>query len=436
MNVGTKLLGKQFARAIVTKIPLQPFTTLSAHNPHLKRTNPTFNSLTTQLFTQLIKANPLSAATLAATIAAVATASAASASELPHDELPLVGSYGIGKPKRDGSGQRGPQKNLQEHLVEGGKVGQAGEDAFFVAANGRAWGVADGVGGWADVEGADSAAYSRTLMYYALMYADRVLNQTSAPTTASTSSDTAVVTKQSVAPASPASLPSKFLSSLTSSSSRSTPPPSPPPAAPSIPLSILDSAYTDTATHKIIGSTTACIVTYDPTTHKLQYANLGDSGFLLIRHSATSHIRSKETQHSFNCPYQLGSQSRDRPADATRDTLPVYDQDILILATDGFFDNLHAEEIIATTQQHTQQSHNTLLNPAALAERLCKEAYAAASDVRRDTPFSQYCRRFGKRHSGGKMDDISVVVVQFRVPSSTVGQKAETAVDDKLTSKL
>ena len=43
------------------------------------------------------------------------------------------------------------------------KPGQTGEDAFFVGADNKSIGVADGVGGWADI-GVDSGKYSRDFM--------------------------------------------------------------------------------------------------------------------------------------------------------------------------------------------------------------------------------------------------------------------------------
>src|SRR4051812_43721587 len=47
------------------------------------------------------------------------------------------------------------------------KVYRGGEDAFFLAADGRGIGVADGVGGWADA-GVNPAIYARKLMSSAL----------------------------------------------------------------------------------------------------------------------------------------------------------------------------------------------------------------------------------------------------------------------------
>lgn len=52
------------------------------------------------------------------------------------------------------------------------------------------------------------------------------------------------------------------------------------------------------------GSSTACIVVLDRQSHRLHTANLGDSGFLVVRGGEVVH-RSDEQQHYFNTPFQL-----------------------------------------------------------------------------------------------------------------------------------
>lgn len=52
------------------------------------------------------------------------------------------------------------------------------------------------------------------------------------------------------------------------------------------------------------GSSTACIVILDRQSHQLHTANLGDSGFLVVRGGEVVH-RSDEQQHYFNTPFQL-----------------------------------------------------------------------------------------------------------------------------------
>jgi hypothetical protein len=49
----------------------------------------------------------------------------------------------------------------------------AGEDAYFLSSD--SLGVADGVGGWSDVEGANSARYSRMLMHYAGLHSNFII---------------------------------------------------------------------------------------------------------------------------------------------------------------------------------------------------------------------------------------------------------------------
>jgi protein phosphatase PTC7 len=53
-----------------------------------------------------------------------------------------------------------------------------------------------------------------------------------------------------------------------------------------------------------VGSSTACIVVLDRSSHRLHTANLGDSGFLVVRGGEVVH-RSDEQQHYFNTPFQL-----------------------------------------------------------------------------------------------------------------------------------
>lgn len=52
------------------------------------------------------------------------------------------------------------------------------------------------------------------------------------------------------------------------------------------------------------GSSTACIIALHNDKGILHTANLGDSGFVVIRRNAIVH-RSEEQQHYFNSPFQL-----------------------------------------------------------------------------------------------------------------------------------
>lgn len=78
------------------------------------------------------------------------------------------------------------------------------------------------------------------------------------------------------------------------------------------------------------GSSTACILVLDGT--HINAANLGDSGFMIIRGLEIVY-RTKEQQHSFNFPYQIGTGSADKPHHAQRITVEVQPDDLIILGT-------------------------------------------------------------------------------------------------------
>ncbi|KAK7933247.1 hypothetical protein WMY93_004143 [Mugilogobius chulae] len=75
---------------------------------------------------------------------------------------------------------------------------------------------------------------------------------------------------------------------------------------PSNPVGVLTTSYYELLQNKVplLGSSTACIVALDRQSHTLHTANLGDSGFLVVRGGEVVH-RSDEQQHYFNTPFQL-----------------------------------------------------------------------------------------------------------------------------------
>ena len=59
---------------------------------------------------------------------------------------------------------------------------------------------------------------------------------------------------------------------------------------------------------QVKGSATACILRCLPDEGELHAANLGDSGFLLVR-GGNPVFQTPQQQHHFNFPYQLGSKA-------------------------------------------------------------------------------------------------------------------------------
>jgi protein phosphatase PTC7 len=141
----------------------------------------------------------------------------------------------------------------------------------------------------------------------------------------------------------------------------------------------LDSAYKNT---QILGSCTVCVVKL--MNQQLQTANIGDSGFLLIRNNGIA-CKSTPTRHEPDRPFQLGLQN-DGPQVAVLETFEVQVNDLVILASDGVWDNLTEEDVLNMAQTF------------ATYEPLCVMPNKLAWAI-------------GTRASRGKVkDDITVVV--------------------------
>jgi len=232
------------------------------------------------------------------------------------------------------------------------KKHKGGEDAHFVSNDNSVIAIADGVGGW-EALGVDSGLYSRSLMNFACNSANAGIKN-----------------------------PSEL-------------------------LKIAHERCLD-----IQGSTTACIISLID--NKLHAANLGDSGFLIIR-NGTLVYKTKEQQHYFNCPFQIGS-SRDMPEDAQRIIVEdLQSGDIIVAATDGVFDNLFTEVIIRIVNDCIS------LDPTEIAQRLAAAAHTVGCDHTAFTPFQDGAQKTGQLWQGGKLDDITCIVAKVSlqgVPSS------------------
>ena len=101
---------------------------------------------------------------------------------------------------------------------------------------------------------------------------------------------------------------------------------------------------------KAIGSTTVCLMTLDDEKLLLRTAFVGDSAYAIFRKQDDKYqliFKSKEQQKSFNFPFQvkkckinqIGSKGDD-PSCAITDQHEVELLDLIIMGTDGLFDNI------------------------------------------------------------------------------------------------
>ncbi|KIW87656.1 uncharacterized protein Z519_11630 [Cladophialophora bantiana CBS 173.52] len=301
----------------------------------------------------------------------------------------------------------------------------SGQDAYFVACVGKdpntiAFAIADGVGGWSE-HGIDPADFSHGLCSYM------------AETTLSWSSEERLGPKQ-----------------------------------------LLEIGYNKTISDPAIhaGGTTACVAVTEGD-GRMRIANLGDSGFLQLRLGAVHHYSNPQT-HAFNTPYQMSLTPPDILAQAMIfGGLPLNDKpdradladhmlrhgDVLVLATDGVWDNLNSQDILSVVSLHMRttgawlrsEDQGYIVSPvlselvdktlgphkhrlrisdtvdssaqqlplatgtlqSVLAAAIVGEAKSASLSTKRDGPFAKEMQKqfpYDPWH-GGKVDDIAVLVV-------------------------
>ncbi|KAK3224078.1 hypothetical protein Dsin_011103 [Dipteronia sinensis] len=232
------------------------------------------------------------------------------------------------------------------YLPHPAKEETGGEDAHFICADEQAIGLADGVGGWADV-GVDAGLFSRELMCHSV----------------------AAIQEE--------------------------------PKGHVDPARVLEKAHSFT---KAKGSSTACIIAL--TSKGIHAINLGDSGFIVVRDGCTV-FQSPVQQHGFNFTYQLESgNTGDLPSSGQVFTIPVAPGDVIVAGTDGLFDNLYNNEVTAVVIHAVRAG----LGPQVTAQKIAALARQRALDKNRQTPFSTAAQDAGFRYYGGKLDDITVVV--------------------------
>ncbi|KAF0687628.1 Aste57867_20612 [Aphanomyces stellatus] len=217
------------------------------------------------------------------------------------------------------------------------------------------------------------------------------------------------------------------------------------------PSEVLHAAWQNVSQKSIMGSATACVVALDPIQGELYAVNLGDSGFLIIRDKRSdlktaekrgtldgslmrkmksptdltpagrrkgAHVsyRSPQQLHYFNCPFQLGHYIPgpdmpegsgplfETPADGVNLRVPVEDGDLIILATDGLFDNVDEEQLLEIVAAEPDVENMT--------RKLVKKAYDLSLDRKIDSPFARLAKENDKMWGGGMPDDITIIVAR------------------------
>lgn len=176
-------------------------------------------------------------------------------------------------------------------------------------------------------------------------------------------------------------------------------------------LHILQLASSKVIEEQIQGSSTICLVLLDPSQGRLAAANLGDSGFILLGRNGDTKLkvkyRSPQQEHSFGHPYQLGShETADKAEDALLSISPVASGDIIVMGTDGLYDNVSDVQICDVVNELLIKQ----MSASKIAQELAFLAFNHSLDKKMETPYSAAATEtFDMVYNGGKADDITVV---------------------------
>ncbi|KAF5306839.1 hypothetical protein FQA39_LY00069 [Lamprigera yunnana] len=192
--------------------------------------------------------------------------------------------------------------------------------------------------------------------------------------------------------------------------------------SPNNPSELLARSYHELLHHKkaILGSSTACVVILNKENSMLYTANIGDSGFMVVRRGKVIH-KSEEQQHYFNTPFQLslpppGYQANvlsDQPDSAITNNFPVENGDVILVATDGVFDNLPQSLLIQELCK--VQGERSALRLQTVANSIAWMARNLSFDETFISPFAESAFANGIDTIGGKPDDITVILATVAI---------------------
>ena len=135
--------------------------------------------------------------------------------------------------------------------------------------------------------------------------------------------------------------------------------------------------------------------------------------------------RTKDTLHYFDCPFQLGEDSPDRPKDGSKlSSISLATGDVIVMASDGVFDNINEGEIVGVVEAGVGGgggggggfSLGGISSPARqIAKNICEMSRKVSLMEDIVTPYSVVAKKNkieGYQDGlGGKVDDISCVCV-------------------------
>ncbi|XP_074273255.1 uncharacterized protein LOC141596882 isoform X3 [Silene latifolia] len=141
------------------------------------------------------------------------------------------------------------------------------------------------------------------------------------------------------------------------------------------------------------------------TAEVLHVANIGDSGFIVVR-NGTVFKKSSPMFHEFNFPYAVSF--GENPVETVEEYhVELENGDIIVTATDGLFDNLYEREIASLVFKAVEDGKNV----KDIAELLATRSQEVGRSPHARTPFADAAQAAGHpEFRGGKFDHVTVIV--------------------------
>eukprot|EP00977_Amphora_coffeiformis_P012542 scaffold3122_cov140-Amphora_coffeaeformis.AAC.8 len=121
--------------------------------------------------------------------------------------------------------------------------------------------------------------------------------------------------------------------------------------------------------------------------------------------------RGFKISHFFECPYQLSVDSPDKPRDGTKLNIELVRGDLIVMGSDGIFDNLSDDEILEAIEKVNTPKLGQI------AKRLADRSRKVSLNRRAETPYAKQAKKNGDPDYadgvGGKLDDVSCIVVRY-----------------------
>ncbi|KAJ1887725.1 Protein phosphatase 2C 7 [Kickxella alabastrina] len=236
------------------------------------------------------------------------------------------------------------------------------------------------------------------------------------------------------------------------------------------------------------GSATALAMNLSLASGRLRTAQLGDSTYVILDGKQQARFVSAEQQHRFNMPFQLtipplndekteaggspfyrprtrddemrrlidedefadlAAVGFDTPLDARPDAHTMHHGDVVVAATDGLFDNVRVDEVEKLAERFMQAIHKTTATalppgsedarPVAVTDLFGGLAYSVAAqavanyiqdDLR--SPFAERAKLAGYSFTGGKPDDVTVMLAWVRETAKVEAEAKIAAMSAKL----